>query len=239
MAGPKTLPKAMPKTPPKAATRVAPGKPQVKAMPKNVGSKPEIDLTYTWSAWVLDLALLKPPLASGRQGKGASFSWQGFRCGRQWTSSRRQRCRSAAFHMVPRAGGVTLPGAQLMTFAAAYSQERSEQWTDVWPAVKHTVWNGDNVLIHCIKGRHRGAYLGVLCRALLAGETIEAANSYVEGGRETELNKVIKDQHEEVAEQSLPGQSCGGPASGAARLCSHGTIQHTCAGRRWHHFVPA
>ena len=89
VAGPKTLPKAMPKTPPKAATRVAPGKPQVKAMPKNVGSKPEIDLTYTWSAWVLDLALLKPPLASGRQGKGASFSWQGFRCGRQWTSSRR------------------------------------------------------------------------------------------------------------------------------------------------------
>ena len=25
-----------------------------------------------------------------------------------------------------------------MTFEAAYSQERFEQWTDVWPAVKHT-----------------------------------------------------------------------------------------------------
>ena len=81
-----------------------------------------------------------------------------------------------------------------MTFAAAYSQERNEQWTDVWPAVKHTVWHGDNVLVHCIKGRHRGAYLGVLCRALLAGETIEAANSYIENRRETELHKVIKDQ---------------------------------------------
>lgn len=46
---------------------------------------------------------------------------------------------------------------------AAYSYERSEQWTDVWPAVKNTVWNGDNVLIHCIKGRHRGAFLAVLC----------------------------------------------------------------------------
>ena len=71
---------------------------------------------------------------------------------------------------------VTLPGAQLMTFAAAYGQERSEQWTGVWPAVKHTVWHGDNVLIHCIKGRHRGAYLAVLCRALLEGESIEAGN---------------------------------------------------------------
>ena len=79
-----------------------------------------------------------------------------------------------------------------MTFAAAYSQERNEQWTDVWPAVKHTMWIGDNVLIHCIKGRHRGAYLGVLSRALLAGESIEEAN--IENRRETELHKVIKDQ---------------------------------------------
>ena len=78
---------------------------------------------------------------------------------------------------------MTLPGAKLMTFAAAYSQERNEQWTDVWPAVKHTVWNGDNVLIHCIKGRHRGAYLGVLSRALLAGESIEEANSYAATSR--------------------------------------------------------
>ena len=34
----------------------------------------------------------------------------------------------------------------------------------------------------------------MLCRALLAGETIEAANSYIENRRETELHKVIKDQ---------------------------------------------
>ena len=34
----------------------------------------------------------------------------------------------------------------------------------------------------------------MLCRALLVGETIEAANSYIEGRRETELKKVIKDQ---------------------------------------------
>ena len=77
---------------------------------------------------------------------------------------------------------------------AAYSYERSEQWTDVWPAVKNTVWNGDNVLIHCIKGRHRGAFLAVLCRALLAGESTETANKYIEARRGTELHKVLKDQ---------------------------------------------
>ena len=60
--------------------------------------------------------------------------------------------------------------------------------------MKHTVWNGDNVLLHCIKGRHKAAYLAVLCRALLAGESIEAANSYIEDRCDTELHKVIKDQ---------------------------------------------
>ena len=86
--------------------------------------------------------------------------------------------------------GVTLPGAQGMTFAAAYSYERSQLWTDVWPAVKNTMWNGDNVLIHCIKGRHRGAFLVVLCRALLAGESVETANKYIQDRRDTELHKV-------------------------------------------------
>ena len=81
-----------------------------------------------------------------------------------------------------------------MTFAAAYSQERNEQWTDVWPAVKNTVWHDDNVVVHCIKGRHRGAFLGILCRALLAGESIEDPNHHVESRRDTELNKVIRDQ---------------------------------------------
>ena len=76
-----------------------------------------------------------------------------------------------------------------MTFAAAY-----EQWTDVWPAIKNTVWHGDNVVVHCVKGRHRGAFLGILCRALLEGESIEDANKFVESRRNTELHKVNRDQ---------------------------------------------
>ena len=34
----------------------------------------------------------------------------------------------------------------------------------------------------------------MLCRALLEGESIEAANRYIEARRDTELHKVIKDQ---------------------------------------------
>ena len=100
------------------------------------------------------------------------------------TASQRRPCKFA----------VTLAGAQGMTFEAAYSRERSEQWGEVWPAIKNTVWNGDNVVIHCIKGRHRGAYLAVLCRALLAGESIDSANAYIEARRNTEWHKVVRDK---------------------------------------------
>eukprot|EP00435_Cladocopium_sp_Y103_P057937 s497_g20.t1 len=84
-------------------------------------------------------------------------------------------------------GGIVLPGAHLIVFEAAYSHERNQQWSEVWPAVKHTLWNGDPVLIHCIKGRHRGAFLGVLCRALLA-------NRHIEDRRNTQLHKVVQDK---------------------------------------------
>ena len=42
------------------------------------------------------------------------------------------------------------------------------------PAIKHTLWHGDDVLLHCMKGRHRAAYLATLSRALLANETVPA-----------------------------------------------------------------
>ena len=44
--------------------------------------------------------------------------------------------------------GVALPGAG--DDLCSGLQLRSEQWTDVWPPFKNTVWNGDDVLIHCI-----------------------------------------------------------------------------------------
>eukprot|EP00435_Cladocopium_sp_Y103_P020790 s3584_g5.t1 len=61
---------------------------------------------------------------------------------------------------------IILPDAQMMVFEAAYGNER----------------------------RHRGAYLAVLLRALLAGESIDAANQYIEQRRNTQLHKVINDK---------------------------------------------
>lgn len=97
-------------------------------------------------------------------------------------------------HGPGRRGGVTLPGAHLMTFAAAYASERSTQWAEVFPAIKNSLWAGDAVLLHCVKGRHRAAFAGVLClcRALLEGETIDDANKFVEARQNTELRKVVQ-----------------------------------------------
>ena len=220
-AAPKTPPKApaiaAPKTPPKAAATTpkppataaksrattttpkrlaAPGKPQIKAMPKKGHGKAAGD--------TLDLHLERLGVGSGTaqaptciwtSRKGGGIYLAGLPMRQTVDKFPKTALQICCFPNGPESrGGVTLPGAQLMTFAAAYSQERNEQWTDVWPAVKNTVWHGDNVVVHCIKGRHRGAFLGILCRALLAGESIEDANHYVESRRDTELNKVIRDQ---------------------------------------------
>ena len=213
-AAPKTPPKApaiaAPKTPPKAMA-TTPSQWRQPQLPsawqpleshrsrpcprKAVRRRQEIPWTCTSKGWVLAQGQPRLQHASGSLGREVASTWRDFQCSRPWISSPRAALQICCFPHGPESrGGVTLPGAQLMTFAAAYSQERNEQWTDVWPAVKNTVWHGDNVLVHCIKGRHRGAYLGTLCRALLEGESIEAANNFVESRRDTELHKVIKDQ---------------------------------------------
>ena len=116
-----------------------------------------------------------------------------------------------------------------MTFEAAYSRERSEQWGEVWPAIKNTVWHGDNVVIHCIKGRHRGAYLAVLCRALLAGETIDGANAHIEARRNTELHKVIRDK----GMKKWLHEHSGMPAWVPHILLHRGTLPQTGAALMW------
>eukprot|EP00435_Cladocopium_sp_Y103_P041796 s1601_g11.t1 len=55
-------------------------------------------------------------------------------------------------------------------------------WT--WPPRRH----------HPPRGSDDGAYLAVLLRALLAGESIDAANQYIEQRRNTQLHKVINDK---------------------------------------------
>ena len=88
-----------------------------------------------------------------------------------------------------RRGGVVVRGAQAMTFSAAYKEERDTQWADVWPAIKHPLWHGDDVHERAT----RAAHLAALSRALLANETVDQANLHIEGLQNTELHKVLKE----------------------------------------------
>ena len=192
VAAPKTPPKAMPKIPPKAVAKItAPGKPQSKAaaIPKTGGGRqPGAQLDRHLERLGVGTGTAQAPTCFWTSRKGGKIFIAGLPMRRTVDKFPTTALQICCFPNGPESRGGDPSGAQLMTFEAACSQERSEQWTDVWPAVKHTVWNGDN------EGRHRGAYLAVLCRALLAGESIEAANRYIEDRRDTELHKVIKDQ---------------------------------------------
>eukprot|EP00435_Cladocopium_sp_Y103_P075206 s702_g55.t1 len=184
-AAPKTPPKATPKSPVKAA-------PAAKAP---AGRREEI---------ALDRRLEWLGVGSGTA-QEPTVVWESARGGKLWLSGLPMEATLAKFpaaalqvccfpENLRNRGGTIIPGAHLMTFAAAFGSERSTQWQEVWPAMKHTLWGGDDVLVHCIKGRHRGAYLAILARAILAQESIDAADRHVSSLRNTELNKVLKDR---------------------------------------------
>eukprot|EP00435_Cladocopium_sp_Y103_P038949 s935_g10.t1 len=203
-------PKAKPKTAPAAsitpaakkaqAKPAAPGRPVSKAKAKGASAaEPARD-----EGDALDQHLEWLGVGSGTA-QSPTCIWTSRRGGQLWLSGLPMTATQARFpkpalqvccfpHGPANRGGIVLPGAHLMVFEAAHSHERNQQWSEVWPAVKHTLWNGDPMLIHCIKGRHRGAFLGVLCRALLAGETIDEANRHIEDRRNTQLHKVIQDK---------------------------------------------
>eukprot|EP00438_Fugacium_kawagutii_P021735 Skav236229 [mRNA] locus=scaffold132:348798:350914:+ [translate_table: standard] len=202
VAQPKTPPKAkarpkggvaQPVTPPKAAPVV----PQPIAPPRVRRPAPDEE--------AVDRRLEQLGVGGGKTAQAPTLIWESVRGGRLYLSGLPTRATAAQFPEValqvccfpggPECRqGVTLRGAQLMTFSAAYASQRSEQWRELWPAVQHTLFAGDSVLMHCMKGKHRAAFTGILTRALLAGETIDEANRYVENLRNTELSKVTRER---------------------------------------------
>ncbi len=71
---------------------------------------------------------------------------------------------------------------------------RTDQWRLVWPLLRQSFHAGESILIHCKVGRHRGAAIGTLTRAILAQETIEESDRWIRDRRDTELEKVVN-QH--------------------------------------------
>lgn len=87
-------------------------------------------------------------------------------------------------HVVQDKGGVQLPNAMNMTVAPSAKKEREAQWRLAWPVMKATLQSGEDVLVHCVAGKHRAAGVSVLARSLLAKESLEEAEAAISQVRE-------------------------------------------------------
>ena len=81
-------------------------------------------------------------------------------------------------------------------FAIAPSsvRDRTPQWRVQWPLIKNTVQSGEEVLLHCVAGKHRAAGVAVLCRAVLCGESLMDAEAHIKTVRRIDLPGLVKDK---------------------------------------------
>ncbi len=92
--------------------------------------------------------------------------------------------------LAPRKGGVVLPSAMTTSISPAWAKGRVDQWRLAWPLIRNSVWSGDQVLVHCLSGRHRAAAVATMLRSLLAGESLETSGQWLAQHRDVELQKV-------------------------------------------------
>ena len=88
-------------------------------------------------------------------------------------------------------GGVTLKTAELVRFEIANPRGR-QSWHDVFRKVFNTVMSGDDAVVHCMAGRHRGGTTAVMCRALLANESFDDAERHILDRREIEVSQAMR-----------------------------------------------
>ena len=106
-------------------------------------------------------------------------------------------------------GGICLQGATLRKFAIAHPDRRDEQWRDLFPLLCNTLWGGEDVLLHCISGRHRAAGTACMIRAILLRERFEAAWDYLASVRDVDIQGLLRDRalagwiHETLRTSSL------------------------------------
>ena len=99
-------------------------------------------------------------------------------------------------------GGVVLPGALHRQWQITSGSHREREFQSLWPLVKHTLWEGQQVLAHCMAGRHRGASAAEVLRSLLSGESLEASEAAIQSQRDIELWQVRR-QNKDLAEWML------------------------------------
>ena len=82
------------------------------------------------------------------------------------------------FRSAPARQGINLPNALVRQFNVTPSYGRDEAFAELFPLIKHTLWEGRHVLV------------AVTCRAILMGESLREAEEHVKALRDVELDKV-------------------------------------------------
>ena len=90
-------------------------------------------------------------------------------------------------------GGVQLPNSMMITIAPSTKRSREAEWRVGWPLIKQTFFAAEDVYVHCMAGRHRGGGIAVLCRALLANESLEEAETEIAKVRDIDLRGLWQD----------------------------------------------
>ena len=89
-------------------------------------------------------------------------------------------------------GGCELPGALVKPLPIADPNARGAAWRDTFPILMQSLACGESVLEHCMAGRHRAAGAGTLSRAILAGESLNAAEEHISQRRDVEITKLMR-----------------------------------------------
>eukprot|EP00434_Breviolum_minutum_P030559 symbB.v1.2.027024.t1/scaffold2740.1/size71859/1 len=91
-------------------------------------------------------------------------------------------------------GGIVLPDALHMEVVPTNTRQRVQQYQAAFPVIRSTLHAGEEILVHCMAGRHRAASVAVLLRSVFAAESIAQADSWVSQRRDIELHKIAYDR---------------------------------------------
>ena len=91
-------------------------------------------------------------------------------------------------------GGTQLPGAMVRHLSPTWVDGRTEQWRQLWPLLRSSVYDGNTIVIHCVAGRHRAAAVAAVVRSLLERESLDASAAWLTKHRDVQLHKITHDR---------------------------------------------
>lgn len=81
-----------------------------------------------------------------------------------------------------------------MEIVPTNTHQRVAQWQVAFPVIEVTVQAGEQVLVHCVAGRHRAAAVGVLLRTIFTAEPIPQSDAWISQWRDIELHRIAYDR---------------------------------------------